>query len=1019
MKNTKYLLLMPVLVLSGIRMQAQQFFFSSEKPGSCSSADGIITIVPTQGVPPFTYQWNTGATEVSLKNATKGVYSVTLTDATGASVVHSHILNSKELDLYLSDYKPSAYCNPVSGALTIDVIGGTAPFTYTWSNGQTGATAQGLTTGAYSVTVQDAAGCEASGEFEVYSPPAFYYPNVAIQTLQEPDCINTSAGELSATLNQSGYLPYSYIWNNGATSQSITSLAGGTYSVTVTDGLGCTASTAIILQKALTVTGSVICNGSMTGTLSAQLVNAAPPVNYSWSNGQTGPNQINLGNGNYYVTATDVNGCSSTSQASVAVPELMVSDYSSKCYAGNQGTGYCWVNYDSPTSILWDDGGTEAWNYTLSPGSHSVTVTTSLGCAIANSVLIAAPLAPPMTMTYTANPADCTNGTGGALNVSITGGLPPYGFYAYGSNGFSDNDISALQNLQGGQYYMYAYSISAGNCNAFATADVPDISGFNPSLVIEKLDCTTGYGSAAVMNVTTPGAQYNWSTGSMTPDVYNLTAGAYYVTVTAGGSCVKYYTIDMFNNDSLQNNNSCTGLATGTLINDIGMAGCSGTAGIPFQLIRTEPSGALNFTDENGVFGIAAPSGTFDIKPANYNPADIACPPGGSYSINATPGSIITGLDFHFYNNNPADHRVRQKALRTAQPGYPYSMRFEVCNDGNSANNGTMAVEYGNFFGSIAATSFAQHTGAFSLVNETSGVPDNTTNFNFPGIAPGGCELLQVDFVTPPATPANTEFITRATVSPSSGDPTPDNNISTLFNTVVGSFDPNAVLSFPARNGNPHDGGDILQNEDRKITYQIFFQNTGNAPANLVMIRDTIDHKLNLASIRNITASHDMKVSVEGDNDVLVFKFPNINLPDSTSDFANSIGSVQYEIDLAPGLSAGTEIAKQAAIYFDFNAPVITNNNVLRIVNATSTQTPGASGNSIIVFPNPASQYFGFHTDTNCEMSVFNALGALVDKQTVESGLHQFSTNDLPDGIYMLRLESNGRIRNGKIVVSH
>lgn len=1018
MKNTTYLLFTLLSLFSSLGLRAQEFFFSSEQPGSCAATDGIVTIVPTRGVPPFTYQWSTGATEVSIKNVPKGVYSATITDAAGASVTHSHILNSKELDLYLSDAKPSTFCNPNSGALTVDPVGGLPPYAYLWSTGQTSATAQGLPVGLYAVTVQDANGCVALGEYEVKLNPN-YYPYAVIQTVQEPDCININDGELKAQMAGSSYYgPHSYAWSNGAASETISNLAAGNYTVTITDALGCVVSTVVALQKALTMTGSVVCTGSTAGTAGAVLVNASAPVSYVWSNGQTGANLANLTGGAYSVTASDANGCSATNSVNVSIPYLTLYDYSQKCYAGNNGTGTCWVNNDQATSYLWDNGATDSWNNTLSPGMHNVTVTTALGCTLVGGLNIAAPVAPPIAIDVVASPADCANGAGGALNIALSGGIPPYNFYAYGPGGFSANNTAALQNLADGSYYLSVSNPFPYNCYTSVDVILPDAGGFNPELIVQDIDCATGYGAAAVGGVTMPGTQYEWSVGAATPDVYNLTPGTYSVTVTGTGSCVEYFSFDLFNDDSLQTNN-CFGLATGALLNDLGAAGCNGTAGIPFQLIRTLPSGALNFTDENGVFQVNLPNGAFDIEPANYDPADIACPPGGFFTVNSAVGGTVGSLDFHFFNANPTDHRVRHRALRTAQPGYPYSMRFEVCNDGNTANNGSVSVEYGNFFGSVASAAFVQHTGAFAFSAETAGVPNNEATFNFPAVAPGGCELLQVDFLTPTTTPANTEFITRATVTPSSGDPTPDNNVSTLYNTVVGSFDPNSVYAYPARNGNPRDGGDILRNVDRTVTYQIFFQNTGTAPADLVIVRDTLDAQLDLASIRNITASHDVNVAVEGDNDVLVFKFPNISLPDSTHDYANSIGSVQYEIDLQPGLPLGAEVSKRAAIYFDFNSPVITNNNVLTVVESTRSNSPGKAERALAIFPNPADRYFGFYSEKGGTVSIFDAWGALVATQNVTSGLQQIATADLPNGIYFVRLDVNGSARYGKTVVSH
>ena len=1019
MINPTYFLLALAFALSAVRMSAQQFFFSAEKPASCAANDGIVTIVPTQGVPPFTYEWSTGATGLSLYNITKGNYSATLTDATGASVVHTHILNSKELDLFLSNYKPATFCNSFSGALAITVLGGQPPYAITWSNGQTGAAVQGLTTGVYTVTVLDATGCEAAGVFEVKDPADTYYPTAYINALQLPDCANATNGALQAGMFDSGYPPYSYAWSNGATGETITSLASGTYTVTVTDALGCPRAASMTVDKGLKTTGSSVCAGGSGGTASAELAGATAPVSYTWSTGQTGPALSNLGNGTYFVTATDANGCSASGAANVSIPQLDAIDYSTACYSGNNGIGSCLIYNDEITACLWDNGVTETWNPSLSPGMHSVTVTTALGCTLSASVTIAPPIAPPMEINYTVSQADCANGIGGVLNVSITGGAQPYNFYATNYDGFSSNSISSLQNLQSGKYYLGVSSKVGGEyCYTNNSAVVPDAGGFEPTLMIEAADCVTGFSSAAVLNVTMPGVQYDWSMGATTPDVYNLTSGCYAVTVTGAGSCIKYFDFCM-GEDSSRVDNSCYGLVSGKLVNDLDVPGCNGTTGIPFQMIRTLPSGALNFTDKNGLYQVNLPAGTFDIKPASYDPADIACPPNGFYTVNITAGTMVSDMDFHFFNTNPTDHRVRQRALRTAQPGYPYSLRFEVCNDGNSATNGSVDIEYGNFLGNMNAASFTQHPGAFSFVSETAGIPDNSTSYSFPGVAPGSCELIQADFVTPATTPVNTEFITRATVTPPSGDPTPDNNSSTLFNTVMGSFDPNSVYAFPARNGNPHDGGDILRNVDREITYQIFFQNTGNAPANLVIVRDTLDPRLNVSTIRNISASHDMKVSLEDQNNVLVFTFPNINLPDSTSDYANSIGSIQYEIDLQPGLSVGTEVAKQAAIYFDFNSPVITNNNVLRIINTNSEISPGIHKNAVVTFPNPADQYFGFYADTAGVLSVFNALGALVSEQKIETGLQRVTTTDFPSGIYLIRLDAGGNVRNGKVVVSH
>lgn len=1016
-KQFNYLLILACFIAAALPSKAQQFFFSTESPGVCASSDGIITIVPTRGVPPFTYAWSTGATELSLRDIPKGVYTATMTDATGATVAHTCYLNSKELDLRKTFSLPSGGCNANSGAITIEINGGVGPYSVNWSNGQTGTAIQGLASGLYGVTIQDATGCTAESAFEVIPLPFSYSPYVTMTTVEQPDCINLNQGEVTANLVYSNYPPFSYQWSNGATTQIISALAEGSYSVTITDALGCSSANSIYLGKKLNLSGSTVCNGSITGTATASLVNGAAPISYVWNTGQTGPLLTNLAGGGYIVTATDANGCTAEGSTYVNIPSLYFNDYSQKCFSGDNGLGYVWVNNDNGLTYLWDNGVTNYWNPSLSAGQHSVTVTTALGCTLTGSMTIAQPLAPAITVQVTTTPADCTQELGGSMNVTISGGISPYNFSVYGPNGFLSNDLTSLQNIQGGNYYLYASSQSV-YCSTNTNVHVPDASGFEPEVVSDyRIDCLTGVGSAAIINANVPGVQYQWAHGATDAALFNLTQGCYQVTVTAGGACNSYFELCLYSEDSLQTG-SCLGLASGRLINDLGAAGCNGTQGIPYQVVQTLPSGAYNFTDQNGDYNVGLGFGTFDINLPQYDPADIACPVGATYQVNSVSGTVVNGLDFHFLNNNNIDHRLKQRALRTAQPGYPYSVRLEVCNDGAAAIPGTLDLEYGSFLGALAGHQFSQHAGTFTLNSEAAGVPNNTANFSFPGVDPGACELLQLDLQTPTTTPLATEFLTNAQVSPNSGDPTPANNISTWHSTVVGAFDPNAVYAYPARNGNPKDGGEIIRYQDNTVVYQIFFQNTGNAPADLVVVRDTLDENLDLGTIRNITSTHNMKIAADEAGKALVFRFENISLPDSTSDYAGSIGSIQYEIDLKPNVALGTEVKKKAAIYFDFNAPVITNENVLEVVNSSKVAQL-LPGNDIVLYPNPANDLVGFYCDGPSDVRVFNSLGHLVHVEHFENGLQRINTLDWPNGIYFVQMESQGKLRSGKVVVSH
>ncbi|HRC32890.1 MAG TPA: hypothetical protein PK736_05560 [Bacteroidia bacterium] len=151
-------------------------------------------------------------------------------------------------------------------------------------------------------------------------------------------------------------------------------------------------------------------------------------------------------------------------------------------------------------------------------------------------------------------------------------------------------------------------------------------------------------------------------------------------------------------------------------------------------------------------------------------------------------------------------------------------------------------------------------------------------------------------------------------VTPTIGDNNPANNTLTHCFTVVNSYDPNLKSVSPVNN---------LSINDKKLTYTIQFQNTGNAPAQHIYVMDTLDAALDVSTFELLAYSHQPQVQLIGNN--LRFNFPNINLPDSTNDEPNSHGYVQFSIKLKDSLSIGTIIKNTSYIYFDFNPPVQTN----------------------------------------------------------------------------------------------
>ena len=188
------------------------------------------------------------------------------------------------------------------------------------------------------------------------------------------------------------------------------------------------------------------------------------------------------------------------------------------------------------------------------------------------------------------------------------------------------------------------------------------------------------------------------------------------------------------------------------------------------------------------------------------------------------------------------------------------------------------------------------------------------------------------------------EVCFNATVTPLSGDVDTTNNIYHCCFTVVNSYDPNDKAVSPTS---------ATDTSQYWFTYTVRFQNTGNAPAQHIYIVDTLDNNIDESSIQLLAYSHEPMVQVKGK--AVRFNFANINLPDSVNDEPNSHGYVQYKVKRKGNLPVGTQIRNTAYIYFDFNAPVVTNTtvNTLTIPSVVSEVNPDKT--IFTIFPNPVS----------------------------------------------------------------
>ncbi len=235
---------------------------------------------------------------------------------------------------------------------------------------------------------------------------------------------------------------------------------------------------------------------------------------------------------------------------------------------------------------------------------------------------------------------------------------------------------------------------------------------------------------------------------------------------------------------------------------------------------------------------------------------------------------------------------------------------------------------------------------------------------------------------------------------------------------VIGAWDPNDKAALPVGYGAPHY---IEANTD--LDYKIRFQNTGTDTAFNIIVRDTLSGLLDITTLRPGASSFPYNLSIEEEN-ILVFRFNNIMLPDSNVNEAASHGFLKFKISQMPDLADDNVIENSAAIYFDFNKPVITNTVMHTIGQDFILHTEVVFDQSVklSVAPNPMLSHSEFRLSksfNNLRIELYDSVGRLVSEQISNEGNRLvLQRNKLPQGLYFYKLFSgNEAIANGKILM--
>ncbi len=536
-------------------------------PNCPGGNNGSASASANGGTPPYTYLWNTGAMTASITNLSAGSYSVTVTDANGCTGMDVVTLNPLSNLMASANATPESCPDTNDGSATATPSGGVPPYTYIWSNGGNTATINGLAPGLYTVTITDGAGCTASASATVAEAPAF---NISVTSTDVTTC---GAADGSATANiLQGEAPFTYQWSNGAATQTISGLAGGTYSVTVTDANGCTETGSALINEppdvsVLVIATDVVCPGASDGEAAAIVSGGTPPFSYLWNTGATTPSISNLPAGAYSVTVTDAFGCQDSGSATIIESpgvSVTITGTESVCSPETSGQATAMPSGGTPPySYLWSTGATTQTIISLPEGTFSVTVTDASGCTATAEFDV--DIIDDLVISGTSSPVLCFGEATGAINTTVSGGTPPYTYLW--SNGAATAGIS---NLPAG---IYSLTVTEANgCQATRVFPISQPAELVATATGVNSDCSgMPMGSASVSVAGgTPPYTYLWSNGATTQSISNLMAGAYSVTVTDANLCTDTASVTLTSPQDIvvnltAQNVLCFGGATGSV----------------------------------------------------------------------------------------------------------------------------------------------------------------------------------------------------------------------------------------------------------------------------------------------------------------------------------------------------------------------------------------------------------------------------------------------------------------------
>ncbi|MBA3683273.1 MAG: T9SS type A sorting domain-containing protein [Bacteroidetes bacterium] len=929
------------------------FTIAVSQTAAICPALGTVQATFAGGTSPFSCTWANMTNFLNYQSnpavVSNGPYQLTVTDGANCVVTLDSIGVYSNSNVTGSITTTPANCT--NGTAIVSPGGGTAPYTYLWSNAAVTQTITGLSQGYYSCTITDALGCQ-----NVYSNYGYVLQTVTLNintTPNNPTCLQNN-GSIISFVN-GGTAPYTYLWSNGATTQSVTGLTGNQqYNVMITDASGCTGIDYTYLSSTtpISVTYSTTSSSctAPTGGATITPIGGAAPYTIVWNTfpvALTGPSISGMASGMYWFNVTDVNGCVQTGSAFIP-----------------------------PVSTI---------------------------NAYVNNNAILCPL------------------TTGSLSASVSGSNPPF-TYAWNTAATS----SAITSATLGGYSCVI--TDAVGCSVTKYGSVFQVSPINVGFNVTQASCI--YNSdGSVTAVPVGGASpytYSWSNAQTSAIANGLNTGYYYVTVTDANGCTNNVNNTQVFVGYNAANNSCYCTITGTVYVDANN-NCNhdpGENGVPNIQMHCSGLGYV-YTNPNGVYSFMAPTGTYTLSETIQQIYPLAACQTNNQLVSVT-ASANCSTTVNFANNIIVLHdlKIITSDINMPVPGNMYTQKVIVQNNGSVVEN-TVQLGYVH----DGQLGFSNCT-PWVLAQPNAGPYPNWYEITsgFPSLNPGASTVAFINYNVPTNIPLNTLvnfYDTVSYISPVStswlSDNTPWDNLNNHQTAVVGSFDPNFKEVSPQGTG-PQ--GYILA-KDSILTYVIHFQNTGTYFAQNIVLVDSLDPDLNLTSLHPGYSDHNYTTTMK-ENGVVKYTFSNINLPwqSAYGDMLSS-GMVSYSVKLKPNLALGTQIKNKAAIYFDYNAPVITNTTFNTLTAPLSVKEINKDVANSTLFPNPTNSFFTLTLKSTkaasgilriIDISGRELISRNVDLVPGENNLTE--TTNLQSGIYFVQLKTTDLQIEKKLIIA-